>query len=156
MATMEYYRFHALCYIAFILGTCQWSFECYGGYIALYCQVIFSWWRLFSKGHILLPHLHNHLSAQLTHTLLCLGSWSQLGFVKNEDIKKVVWSNAEDEESADEDIYWVVIMFYLDTYCPIWNEYLCFDWEPYPPWVKTLEPVGMTWTLSWRVRVFCG
>ena len=112
--------------------------------------------RLFSKGCILLPHLCNCLSAQLTHALLCLGSWSQLGFVKNEDIKKVVRSNAEDEESADEDIYWVVIMFYLDTYCPIRNEYLCFDWEPYPPWVKTLEPMGMTQTLSWRVRVFCG
>ncbi|KIM68770.1 hypothetical protein SCLCIDRAFT_105098, partial [Scleroderma citrinum Foug A] len=60
---------------------------------------------LFSKGHILLPHLRNHLSAQSTRALLCLGSWSQLGFVKNEDIKKVVRSNAEDEESADEDIY---------------------------------------------------
>ncbi|KIM50708.1 hypothetical protein SCLCIDRAFT_58109, partial [Scleroderma citrinum Foug A] len=42
---------------------------------------------LFSKGCILLPHLCNRLSAQSTHALLCLGSWSQLGFVKNEDIK---------------------------------------------------------------------
>jgi len=40
---MEYYKFHAQCYIAFILGTCQWSFECYRGYIVLYCQVFFSW-----------------------------------------------------------------------------------------------------------------
>ena len=42
--TMEYYRFHAQCYIAFILGTCRWSYECYRGYIVLYCHVCFSWW----------------------------------------------------------------------------------------------------------------
>ena len=57
--------------------------------------------HLFSKGCILLPHLRNRLSAQLTHALLCLGSWSRLGLVKDKDIKKVVHENAE---GSDDDI----------------------------------------------------
>jgi len=33
--------------------------------------------------------LHNRLSAQTTHTILCLESWSLLGLVKDEDVMKV-------------------------------------------------------------------
>jgi hypothetical protein len=32
---------------------------------------------------------HNCLSAQTTHAILCLGSWSLLGLVKDEDVMKV-------------------------------------------------------------------
>ena len=38
---------------------------------------------LFSKGHMVLLYLCNHLSAQSTHALLCLGQWSKLGLVKD-------------------------------------------------------------------------
>ncbi|KIM61748.1 hypothetical protein SCLCIDRAFT_51980, partial [Scleroderma citrinum Foug A] len=34
--------------------------------------------RLFSKGHMVLPYLHNCLSTQSTCALLCLGQWSKL------------------------------------------------------------------------------
>ncbi|KIL65169.1 hypothetical protein M378DRAFT_52957, partial [Amanita muscaria Koide BX008] len=45
--------------------------------------------RLFSRGRILLSHLRNRMSAQTTRALLCLGSWSRLKLVKDEDVRKV-------------------------------------------------------------------
>ncbi|KIM62895.1 hypothetical protein SCLCIDRAFT_118619, partial [Scleroderma citrinum Foug A] len=54
--------------------------------------------RLFSKGRVLLPHLRNRLSSQSICALLCLGSWSHLGLVKDEDIRKVVRDDGEDED----------------------------------------------------------
>ena len=58
--------------------------------------------HLFSKGNILIPHLHNCLSSQLICALLCLGSWSVLGYVKNDDVKKVVsHKGGADKEAAD-------------------------------------------------------
>ena len=44
---------------------------------------------LFSCGHLLLSHTHSHLSAQTTQVLLCLGSWSLAGLVRDEDVKAV-------------------------------------------------------------------
>ena len=43
--------------------------------------------RSFSQGRILLSHVCNRLSVQLTCTLLCIGVWSVLGYVKNDDVK---------------------------------------------------------------------
>ena len=45
--------------------------------------------QLFSHGWLLLSHIRSRLSVQSTCTLLCLGVWSQLNLVKNEDVKKV-------------------------------------------------------------------
>ena len=45
--------------------------------------------RLFSRGRLLLSHIRSWLSVQSTRALLCLGVWSQLNLVKNEDVKKV-------------------------------------------------------------------
>ncbi|KIM65712.1 hypothetical protein SCLCIDRAFT_22590 [Scleroderma citrinum Foug A] len=60
---------------------------------------------LFSKGHILIPHLHNRLSIQSIRALLCLGSWSVLGYVKNNDVKQVVsHDGGADEEAADAEL----------------------------------------------------
>jgi hypothetical protein len=42
---------------------------------------------MFSQGRILLSHIRNRLSVQSTRALLCLGVWSLMGYVKNEDIK---------------------------------------------------------------------
>ena len=60
--------------------------------------------RVFSKGRILLPHIRNRLSAQSTHALMCIGAWSELGYVKDDDIKAVTMhEEVEGEEKALED-----------------------------------------------------
>ena len=62
--------------------------------------------RLFSKGHILIPHLHSCLSSQSICALLCLESWSVLGYVKNDDVKEVVsCEGGADKEAADADLW---------------------------------------------------
>ena len=45
--------------------------------------------RVFSRGRLILPHVRSHLSAQSTHALLCLGSWSLLGYIKDSDVEAV-------------------------------------------------------------------
>lgn len=45
--------------------------------------------HLFSCGQLVLSHTCSHLSAQLTHALLCVSSWSLAGLVLNEDVKVV-------------------------------------------------------------------
>ncbi|KIK32223.1 hypothetical protein CY34DRAFT_27934, partial [Suillus luteus UH-Slu-Lm8-n1] len=42
--------------------------------------------QLFSRGCLILLHVHSRLNVQSTCALLCLGYWSQLGLVKNEDV----------------------------------------------------------------------
>ncbi|KAH0828594.1 hypothetical protein J3R83DRAFT_2896 [Lanmaoa asiatica] len=44
---------------------------------------------LFSCGCLVLSHVQSSLSAQLTHALLYLSYWSQLGFIEAEDLKNV-------------------------------------------------------------------
>jgi hypothetical protein len=56
--------------------------------------------RIFSRGRLILSHVRNQLSAQTTRTLLCLGSWSLLGMVRNDDVLKV--AVLQDEEGEDE------------------------------------------------------
>lgn len=43
--------------------------------------------RIFSRGRLLLSHVRSRLSAQSTRAILCLGSWSLLGLVKDDDVK---------------------------------------------------------------------
>jgi hypothetical protein len=42
--------------------------------------------RIFSKGCLLLSHICNQLTVDTTQVLLCLGTWSKLGFVNKEDL----------------------------------------------------------------------
>lgn len=42
--------------------------------------------RLFSKGRLVLSHVRNRLSAESTRASLCVGSWSRLGLVRNQDV----------------------------------------------------------------------
>jgi hypothetical protein len=56
--------------------------------------------RVFSQGRILLSHIRNRLSSQSTRALMCLGSWSRLGFVKDKDIFAVT---VEPEVEGDEE-----------------------------------------------------
>jgi len=43
--------------------------------------------RTFSQGRLLLSHVRSHLSIQSTCALLCVGIWSLLGFVKDNDVR---------------------------------------------------------------------
>lgn len=45
--------------------------------------------RVFSKGHLVLSHVRNRLSVQSTRALMCLGVWSTLGYVRDEDVLAV-------------------------------------------------------------------
>ena len=52
--------------------------------------------HLFSKGHITLPYLRNHLSSHSTHALMSLGQWSKLSLVKDGDIHKATCDEVEE------------------------------------------------------------
>jgi hypothetical protein len=56
--------------------------------------------RVFSHGHLILSHVHSQLSAQSTWALICLGSWSLLGLVKDSDVLAV---GTLDEVEGDEE-----------------------------------------------------
>jgi hypothetical protein len=43
--------------------------------------------RVFSQGRLLLPHVRNRLSSELTRALLCIGDWSRQGLLKDVVIK---------------------------------------------------------------------
>ena len=56
--------------------------------------------RLFSRGRLLLSHVHSRLSAQSTRALLCLGMWSNCNLVMDDDVKWV--SELQDVEGDHE------------------------------------------------------
>ncbi|KAF8667473.1 hypothetical protein AX14_006338 [Amanita brunnescens Koide BX004] len=45
--------------------------------------------RLFSHSRNLISHTRNRLAAQTARAILCLGDWSLLGMIKNDDLKAV-------------------------------------------------------------------
>ena len=45
--------------------------------------------QLFSHGHLVLSHTRSRLSVKSTRALLCLGSWSLKGLVRDEDVEAV-------------------------------------------------------------------
>ena len=58
--------------------------------------------HVFSRSRLILPHVRSRLSAQSTRALLCLGSWSLLGYIKDSDVEAVarmpnVEGDAEEE-----------------------------------------------------------
>ena len=59
---------------------------------------------VFSQGRLLLPHIHNRLPSQSICALMCLGSWSQLGLVRDKDIFTVTTLGEieGDEEALEE------------------------------------------------------
>lgn len=42
---------------------------------------------MFSKGRLLLSHVHNRLSVYSTRALLCVGNWRKLGYVNKNDVR---------------------------------------------------------------------
>jgi hypothetical protein len=66
--------------------------------------------RVFRKGRILLSHLRNRLSVQSTRTLMCLGAWSLMGYVRDSDVKAVTMlPDLEDEEEEPLEENWDAI-----------------------------------------------
>src|SRR6266851_3106530 len=57
--------------------------------------------RVFSHGRLILPHVHNCLTVQSTHALLCVSTWSLLGLVKDSDIKMSVGKDDDLPENWD-------------------------------------------------------
>ncbi|KIM50612.1 hypothetical protein SCLCIDRAFT_145047 [Scleroderma citrinum Foug A] len=44
---------------------------------------------------MVLPYLRNRLSTQSTRALLCLGQWSKIGLVKDDNLHKVTYGELE-------------------------------------------------------------
>ncbi|KAF5319133.1 hypothetical protein D9758_018622 [Tetrapyrgos nigripes] len=61
--------------------------------------------RVFSRGRFLLPYVRNRLSADSTRALICLGQWSLMGLIHDEDVLAVAkLPEVEDPEQEAEDI----------------------------------------------------
>jgi hypothetical protein len=63
--------------------------------------------RTFSQGRLLLSHIRNRLSIQSTRALLCLGIWSEMGYVRDKDVKAAtvlpeVGSDEDDDDLGDD------------------------------------------------------
>ena len=65
---------------------------------------------MFSKGRILLPHVRNRLSVQSTRALMCVGVWSKLGYVEDEDVKSVTIQAEVDGEEQPLEEGWDAII----------------------------------------------
>ena len=62
--------------------------------------------HVFSKGRLVLSHIHNQLTVDSTHALMCLGAWSMLGLVENDDIKAVVSLPDVVDDDDNMDVEW--------------------------------------------------
>ena len=64
---------------------------------------------MFSKGRLIISHIRNRLSAQSTRALLCLGYWSKLGLIRNDDLKAAtLLPDAKIDEEWSEDGWYIV------------------------------------------------
>lgn len=60
--------------------------------------------HIFSRGHLILSHVHNYPSVQSTRALLCVVFWLSMGFVKDEDVKAVTtMADVEGDDRVMED-----------------------------------------------------
>ena len=57
--------------------------------------------HIFSRGHLVLSHVHNQLLSQSTRALQCLGLWSLQDLVKDSDVLAIT---TLEEVEGDEDI----------------------------------------------------
>ena len=62
--------------------------------------------RVFSHGHLVLPHLCGRLAVQSTRASLCVGIWSSHGFVKQGDIRAALSADKIDVEEDDLAVGW--------------------------------------------------
>ena len=60
----------------------------------------------FSRGRLLLSHVWNRLSIQSTCASLCLGAWSRIGLVKDDDVMEAARLPEVKGTEAELDEYW--------------------------------------------------
>jgi hypothetical protein len=68
----------------------------------------------FSQGRIVLSHIRNHLSSQSTRALMCVGAWSWLGLVKNNDILDVLGEEVKEENELPQG--WDAILYLVNMF----------------------------------------
>ena len=67
--------------------------------------------HVFSCGCLILSHVRSWLSAQSTQALICLGSWSLLGLVKDGDVLAVgVLDDVKGDEEPELEEDWDCIV----------------------------------------------
>ncbi|CDO72042.1 hypothetical protein BN946_scf184943.g77 [Trametes cinnabarina] len=68
--------------------------------------------RVFSRGRLLLPHVRNRLGSQTTRALLCVGAWSDRGFINQWDLTEVAKlpEVSGDSEEGDSSCQWDTII----------------------------------------------
>ena len=62
--------------------------------------------RTFSQGRLVLSHVRSRLSVQSTRALLCLGIWSKMGLVEDDDVKSTARLPEVDGEEEELAIDW--------------------------------------------------
>jgi hypothetical protein len=62
--------------------------------------------HVFSKGRLVLSYVQNGLSVQFMCALMCLGTWSRMGLVKDKDIMEAARLPDINESEAKLDIRW--------------------------------------------------
>ncbi len=66
--------------------------------------------RVFSKGRLLLSHIRNGLSVQSTRASICLGAWSRIGLVKDNDLMEAARQPEVNGCEAELDEGWDKVM----------------------------------------------
>ena len=56
--------------------------------------------HVFSKGQLMMSHIHNQLSANTIWALLCLGAWTKAGYVEAANLK---YAASQPDTKDDED-----------------------------------------------------
>lgn len=65
---------------------------------------------MFSRGRLILFHTRNRLSVESTRAIICLGSWSLLNLIKDDNIQDVAeLEEGDEEEDADLDNGWELL-----------------------------------------------
>src|SRR6266545_7084100 len=62
--------------------------------------------QTFSQGCLVLSHVHSRLSVQSMQALLCLGGWSKMGLVEDDNVKSVARLPEVDGEKEELTIDW--------------------------------------------------
>ena len=65
--------------------------------------------RTFSHGHLLLSHMRSCLNVQSVWALLCLGAWSLMGLVKDNNVLAVTKMPDNAHEAEDSELEVVAV-----------------------------------------------
>ena len=104
--------------------------------------------RTFSKGQLLLSHVCSRLAVQSTRALLCLGSWSLKGFVKDSDVLSAASQSDLVGEEPDIVLGWDSIKW---LHCSLYYLYIYTTWAQVAPaiqWVPIVVPLTRQWPMT--------